>query len=98
MNGVKKHQKNWILTMRLVNIKSIVKLIFTSDGTFFKWTNDALLHSLANMQKVSRNLGCKTEHNGNIPVNHVDVLLPEVIQVACSSFSFYFGVTHRKLT
>lgn len=34
----------------------------------------------ANIQKVSRNLGCKSELDGNILVNHVDVLLPEVIQ------------------
>ena len=35
-----------------------------------------------NMRKVSRNLGCHDKNEGDVPANHVDVLIPEVIQVA----------------
>lgn len=42
-----------------------------------------LLISVENTRKVSRNLGCKSNRE-DISINHVDVLIPEVIMV----FSF----------
>ena len=34
-----------------------------------------------NIRKVSKNLGCTGKYGDDVPANHVDVLIPEVIQV-----------------
>ncbi|XP_027082011.2 uncharacterized protein [Coffea arabica] len=37
-------------------------------------------HEAENIRKVSKNLGCTGKYGDDVPANHVDVLIPEVIQ------------------
>lgn len=49
--------------------------------SFRPYSIDAPFVIVENTRTVSRNLRCKKKCDDNAPANHVDVLIPEVIQV-----------------
>ncbi|CAI9094859.1 OLC1v1030672C1 [Oldenlandia corymbosa var. corymbosa] len=80
-----------IILEDLKNAKSIVDWVAWAEPQYDfnpmidEWCKEApneldFNHEAENMRKVSRNLGCHGEKNGDVPANHVDVLIPEVIQ------------------
>ncbi|XAR69621.1 Cadmium-transporting ATPase [Bertholletia excelsa] len=75
----------------LKNAKSIVDWIAWAEPQYDfspminEWCKEApkeldFNHEAENTRRVSKNLGCKRERNERFSANHVDVLIPEVIQ------------------
>ncbi|KAL3498205.1 hypothetical protein ACH5RR_040937 [Cinchona calisaya] len=80
-----------IILEDLKNAKSIVDWIAWAEPQYDfnpmidEWCKEApkeldFNHEAENMRKVSRNLGCSNKYDDDLPANHVDVLIPEVIQ------------------
>ncbi|KAL6549714.1 hypothetical protein OROMI_020202 [Orobanche minor] len=82
-----------IILEDLKNAKSIVDWIAWAEPQYNfnpmidEWCKEApkeldFNHEAENTRKVSRNLGCKSNCDGN-NLNHVDVLIPEIIMYVC---------------
>lgn len=80
-----------IILEDLKNAKSVVDWIAWAEPQYNfnpmidEWCKEApkeldFNHEAENVRKVSMNLGCKSRYNDGMPMNHVDVLIPEVIQ------------------
>ncbi|XP_059662977.1 uncharacterized protein LOC132308779 [Cornus florida] len=80
-----------IILEDLKNAKSIVDWVAWAEPQYDfnpmidEWCKEApkeldFIHEAENTRTVSRNLGCKNRGEDNTIANHVDVLIPEVIQ------------------
>ncbi|KAI5673036.1 hypothetical protein M9H77_13400 [Catharanthus roseus] len=80
-----------IILEDLKNAKAIVDWIAWAEPQYDfnpmidEWCKEApkeldFNHEAENIRKVFRNLCCKSVHDRDMPANHVDVLIPEVVQ------------------